>query len=154
MNRNTKSRRAAGILLGAAVAIGLSGCQEMMFSKNNPNLAAETQTKDWNYLRESVKQYEAARTDLDQRSMLVVQNRFRSLMDRHSANKIGEEALFYVGRIYYDMRDYHDARTVFLKHKEAYPRSSFRETIERLEAEMDKDHERYKEWLKQNRGTL
>ncbi|HBW46396.1 TPA: hypothetical protein DEF17_00490 [bacterium] len=140
------------LLISLGITISLSSCQ----TPGQPNDIAtipEAKLADWSKLRSLVKDYDACRADADQRNVLIIQNGFRELTERNSNNKIGDEALYYVGRIYYDIRDYHDARVTLIKHKEIYTDSEFSAAIVRLEAEMDKDAAAYQEWLDHTRTT-
>jgi TolA-binding protein len=119
----------------------------------DPNSIPEAQGPDWIVLRDAVKEYESSRADIEQRSLVVVQGKFRALTDKHSHDRIGDEALYYIGRIYYDMRDYHDARITFIRHREFFPDSDFAGTITLLEKEMDRDSERYRQWLEESRAA-
>lgn len=134
-----------------AVALSLGACTA--HQKDDPNAIPEMKLADWKLLRETVQEYEATRVDPDQKNLLFVQQRFRALMADHSNNRIGEEALYFVGRIYYDMRAYHDARVTFTRHREFYQNSEFAPAIAKLTEEMDRDQARYRAWLEESRTS-
>jgi TolA-binding protein len=141
---------AAGAAVLAALTFG--ACRPMTMTQDS-NSIPEANDPDWMTLRDAVKEYESSRADIEQRSLTVVQGKFRALTDKHSHDRIGDEALFYIGRIYYDIRDYHDARLTFLRHRESFPDSEFAGTIALLEKEMDRDSERYRAWLEESRAA-
>ncbi|MEK8023707.1 MAG: hypothetical protein AAB229_07860, partial [Candidatus Hydrogenedentota bacterium] len=97
--------------------------------------------------------YEASRSEIEGRSAIVVQSKFRDLLGNHGSDRIGDEALYYVGRMYYDVRAYHDARVTFMRHREKFPDSEFAPTIQSLEQEMQRSDAEYKRWLDENRTT-
>lgn len=103
-------------------------------------------------LASAIEQYEACRLASDQRKLFFVQQRFR-LFSENNANAAADTALFYVGRIYYDVGDDHNARITFLRHKRDFPRSSFRDEISGFEADMDARLDRYRAWLEESRGS-
>ncbi len=135
-----------------AALLFLAACQPLMRTAENPAVP-ESGLPDWSVLRATVAEYESCRADADQRSLMIVQNKFRDLNEKNSRNRIGDEALFYVGRVYYDIRDYHDARVTFLRHRDFFPSSEFGPTIAKLEEEMNRDTARYREWLDRTRTT-
>lgn len=149
-----KSGRTSGAVCAAfLVLLTAVACSPMTMKEDTSNSTPESQDPDWGTLRAAVKQYEASRADMEQRTLLIAQNKFRDLTDRHSNDRIGDEALYYIGRIYYDMRDYHDARLTFIRHKEYFRNSEFASTIAQIEKEMDADTERYHQWLEESRAA-
>lgn len=141
---------APAALLAAALLVG--ACDRTM-TQRDPNAIPEMASPDWKTLRGLVKQYESTRAEIEQRSVTVIQSKFSDLVSTHGSDRIGDEALYYVGRIYYDMRDYHDARVTFAHHKEIFTKSEFTPTILQLEAEMNKNKADYEAWLNQSRTT-
>lgn len=151
MELRGRIHRGLAVVVAAGLGAVLCGCQ--MPGQTSSNLIPETQSPDWVTLRATVKEYEAACNEQDARNLSIAQNTFNHLVELHSSDRIGDEALYYVGRIYYDQRAYQDARRVFLRHKEDYPNSEFAPTIAKLEAEMDRDLTAYREWVEEQRRT-
>jgi TolA-binding protein len=133
------------------IALAMGACTTHL--KDDPNAIPEMKLADWKVLRETVQEYEASRVDPDQKNLLFVQQTFRTLLTNHSNNRIGEEALYFVGRIFYDMRAYHDARVTFTRHREFYQNSEFAPAIAKLTEEMDRDQARYRAWLEESRAS-
>lgn len=138
-------------LLLAILVVASTAC---MMRQNEVNTIPEVKHRDWAKLRANIKEYETVRTDPYHRSLLVVQSRLQALVDGHSNDRIGDEALYYVGRIYYDIRDYHDARVTFNRHRDFFPTSEFAPTIAALENEMARTDEEYQKWLEVSRSTI
>lgn len=143
------------IVLGMSVlAIATTGCQA-----NLPVVGAassdipEAASPDWQRLRELVARYTGNRGGNDERMILTIQNDFLHLYENHGSDRIGDEALYYHGRISYDLRDYFQARSTFSRHKEQFRRSEFASTILALEAEMDRGDAEYRRWLEESRGA-
>jgi len=134
-----------------AVALSLGACAS--HRQDDPNAIPEMKLADWKILRETVREYEATRVDPDHKNLLNVQQKFRALLTDHSNNRIGEEALYFVGRIFYDIRAYHDARVIFARHREFYQNSEFAPAIAKLMEEMDRDQARYRGWLEESRAN-
>lgn len=138
----------------AFAALTATSCTTQTPSADEALLIPEVKHPDWAKLRLQVREYEATRADADGRSLLVAQSQLQSLVDGHSNDRIGDEALYYVGRIYYDIRDYHDARMTFVRHNDMFPRSQFIPTIQALENEMAKSDAEYRSWLEASRTTI
>lgn len=144
-------RRWMTAAVSAAVVLTLGACAAQR--RSEPSALPEMKHADWNVLRETVREYEATRVDPERKNLLFVQQKFRALLTDHADNRIGEEALYYVGRIFYDMRAYHDARLAFNRHSEFYRDSDFAPAIARMMEEMDRDQERYRAWLDESRAV-
>lgn len=138
-------------VIGTLLILVLTGTAGCLKNTKNDLGFPEANDPDWKVLRENVIAYGKARGAVNNHNLLLVQSNFRVLTENHTGDRIGDEALYYVGRIYYDIRDYHDARRIFRAHRELYPSSPFGPTIDELEAEMKADTERYHEWLNKSR---
>ena len=110
-------------------------------------MRSEINDPDYPTLLVAKKEYKKGKADESGRETSSALIKFRGLTQAHSDDLIGEESLFYVGRIYYDMRDYHDARITFMRFRENYPESEFLPTIDLLDEEMKKDLGAYKTWV-------
>jgi len=144
-------RISSRILLVVLVVVS-TAC--MMRKSEQATTIPEVKHRDWATLRTKIKEYETVRADPYQRSLLVIQSQLQALVDGHSNDRIGDEALYYVGRIYYDIRDYHDARVTFNRHRDFFPTSEFAPTIAALENEMARTDEEYQKWLEVSRSTI
>ncbi len=141
------------VLIVAIAALTGTACQGPLQTTALNRDVPETASPDWAKLRTLVERYNGSRGGLDERMSLAIQSDFTRLYDGHANDRIGDEALYYSGRISYDLRDYHTARTTFIKHKEQFRRSEFASTIVALEAEMDRNEVAYRRWLEESRGS-
>lgn len=147
--------RSALSLAVVLLAGGLMACQTLGQAAN-ANAASgipEMQSPDWAKLRQYVTDYDNNRGGMENGATLVIQQNFLKIYDNHAHDRIGDEALFFFGRISYDLRDYHTARVTFTKHREQFRASEFTPTITALEAEMDRNEVEYRQWLENSRGS-
>lgn len=142
------NNRWASVALAATVAMALIACNH---NAKDDSQIPETRHPDWETLQSTIVSYDQGRADETRRMTMAALNTFRYLSQNHSGDRIGEESLYYVGRIYYDIRDYHDARLAFYQFREAYPESEFLPTVANLEAEMDADTKKYNDWIDESR---
>lgn len=141
----------SGLMVLGAI-LGMTACQGPLQTTAIDGVP-ETASPDWAKLRSLVERYNGDRGGLDDRSTLSIQSDLVRLYEGHASDRIGDESLYYCGRISYDLRDYHTARTTFIKHKEQFRRSEFAATIVALEAEMDRNEVAYRRWLEESRGS-
>lgn len=102
-------------------------------------------------LSKELDSYRRAVAANDLRELFLVQGRLRLLAERAGGTPVGDSAVFYIGKIYYDVQDDYDARLTFLRHRRHYPDSPWRDEVDALVAEMDRRTNAYREWLEETR---
>lgn len=150
----TKFDLTGGVLATFLVlALAAIGCQSPLPMTAANSAVPETASADWPVLRSLVTRYEGNRGGVHDQVFLTLQSDFSKIYENHANDRIGDEALYYYGRIAYDLRDYHTARVTFRKHREQFRQSEFTSTITLLEAEMDRSDAEYRRWLEESRAA-